>query len=73
MLIVRCANGIVLWRVVQPVGDTPGFARCLNDQFVVPMADHADATLVTAIASMASHSASVAGAIAWASDIGEIT
>jgi hypothetical protein len=73
MLLVRCANGLVLWRLVQPVGDTQGYARCLNDAFVVPMADHTDTTLVAAIAMMASHSAAVGGAISWASDIGELT
>jgi len=73
MLVIRCANAVVLWRVVQPVAENPGNAHCLNDGFSVPFPDRIDATLVAAIQAIAAHSVTIGGAIGQVVDLVELS
>lgn len=61
ILIVRCANGVVMW-IARQEGVRMGRLRCVRDGFFLPMAYVADQSWEPAIAGAVQHSVQIAGA-----------
>lgn len=61
MIVVHCANGVVLWQVRRQTLSL-GILHCLNDAFEITYNVSPDATHVTALGSLVSHSVSLRGA-----------
>lgn len=63
VLIVRCQQGPVAWRLT-PLRATGGLTlRCLNDGFTVLAGLATDADIVITLRTVASHSAAIQGAV----------
>jgi len=63
ILLVRCTNGIVAWRLSPNRVTKSTSARCLNDAFLVTSDLILDASVVDYLQAIASHSSQLKGAV----------
>lgn len=63
VLLFRCANGMVGWRLSSGRRDGITAARCLNDAFLIARELTVDADVVDFLQSVALHSVALRGAV----------
>lgn len=71
MLVVRCANGVVGFRIRWDKLNDQLVFHCLNDGSEVTSA-RSDAGIVQGLTDMATKAVQLRGAISWVSDIAEV-
>lgn|GEM_PF-5987219 len=72
MIVIRCANEVVLFRVRPPHAKQDGRIVCANDQVIVAQFTTAPASTLAAIKSMAAHAVQLGGAIQQITDLSEL-
>jgi hypothetical protein len=69
MILVKCQNGVVLFRVSTPRTNEPRKILCLNDGQVVEVKGANNLAIVNVIEMIVQHSAQLKGAVQFLTDI----